>query len=179
MSRYWTLSLKITKSISPRSSLVEFVVVQSLSHARLFATPRTAAHQPSVPLSSSRSLLKLTSVESMMPSNHLIQCCPLILLPSTSPSIKVFPSESALCIRWPKYYLSLTELETDNYRIMTIMPKVDWKYVQNVTRHRAEKAQLSLGGSVAAIVGRLHFSLVWCRSWNGQHMGKELQLRAW
>ena len=73
------------------------VVVQSLSRVQLFATPRTTAHQASQSCSISHSLLKLTSIESMMPSDHLIPCRPLLLLPSVFPSIRVFSSESALC----------------------------------------------------------------------------------
>ena len=76
--------------------------VQSLSHVQLFATPRTAARQASLSIISSRSLLKLMSIESVMPSNHLILCRPLLLLPSIFPSIRVFSSESVLHIRWPK-----------------------------------------------------------------------------
>ena len=76
--------------------------VQSLSRVRPFATPWTAAHQASLSITNYRSLLKLMSIESVMPSNHLICCCPLLLLPSMFPSIRVFSSESVLCIRWPK-----------------------------------------------------------------------------
>ena len=78
------------------------IVVQSLSCVRLFATPCTAARQASLSISKSQSLLKLMSIESVMPSNHLIFCRPLLLLPSVFPSIRVFSNESALCIRWPK-----------------------------------------------------------------------------
>ena len=78
--------------------------VQSLSHVQLFATPWTAAHQASLSISSSWSPLKPMSVESVMPSNHLILCCPLLLLPPIFPSIRVFSNESALCIKWPKYW---------------------------------------------------------------------------
>ena len=78
--------------------------VQSLSRVRLFATPWTTACQASLSITSSRSSLKLMSVKSMMPSNHLILCCPLLLLPSILPSIRVFSNESALRIRWPKYW---------------------------------------------------------------------------
>ena len=77
--------------------------VQSLSRVWLFATPWTASCQASRSITNSRSLLKLMSIESVMPSNHLILCCPL-LLPSVFPSIKVFSNESVLCIRWPKYW---------------------------------------------------------------------------
>ena len=80
-----------------------FVVVQSLSCVWLFTIPCTAACQASLSFTISQSLLKLMSIESMMPSNHLILCHPLLLLPSIFPSIKVFSSESALHIRWPKY----------------------------------------------------------------------------
>ena len=75
--------------------------VQSLSCVRLFATPWTAARQTSLSITNSRSLPKLMSIESVMPSNHLILCHPLLLLPSIFPSIRVF-SESVLRIRWPK-----------------------------------------------------------------------------
>ena len=81
-----------------------FVVFQSLSHVQLFATPWTAARQASLSFTMSRSLLKLISVELVMPSNHLNLCHPLLLLPSIFPSIRVFSSESALHIRWPKYW---------------------------------------------------------------------------
>ena len=80
------------------------VVVQLLSHVWLFATPWTAAHQASLSLSTSQSLFKLMSIELMTPSNHLILCFPLLLLPSLFPSIRVFSNESALQIRWPKYW---------------------------------------------------------------------------
>ena len=79
------------------------VVVQSLSCVPLFETPWTAACQASLSFANSWSLLKLMSIELVMPSNHLILCRPLLLLPSVFPSIRVFSSESALCIRWPKY----------------------------------------------------------------------------
>ena len=78
------------------------VQFSSLSHVRLFVTPWTAAHQASLSITNSRSSLKLMSVESVMPSNHLILCCPL-LPPSILPSIRVFSNESVLGIRWPKY----------------------------------------------------------------------------
>ena len=78
--------------------------VQSLSRVRLFVTPWIAAHQASLSITNSQSSLKLTSIESVMPSSHLILCCPLLLLPPIPPSIRVFSNESALRIRWPKYW---------------------------------------------------------------------------
>ena len=80
------------------------VVIQSLSHVWFFATPWTAARQASLSITNSQSLLKLMSIESVMPSNHLILCRPLLLPPSIFPSIRVFANESVLCIRWPKYW---------------------------------------------------------------------------
>ena len=80
-----------------------FSSVQSLSHVWLFSTPWTAAHQASLSITNSQSLLKPMSIELVMPSNHLILCRPLPLLPSIFPSIRVFSNESVLCIRWPKY----------------------------------------------------------------------------
>ena len=78
--------------------------VQSLSRVRLFSTPWTAARQASLSITNSRSLPKLTSIESLMPSSHLILCHPLLLLPPIPPSIRAFSNESAICIRWPKYW---------------------------------------------------------------------------
>ena len=78
--------------------------VPSLSHVRLSATPQTAARQASLSITNSRNLLKLIFIESVMPSNHLIFCHPLLLLPSVFPSTRVFSSESVLHIRWPKYW---------------------------------------------------------------------------
>ena len=78
--------------------------VQLLSHVWLLATPWTAARQASMSITNSRSLLRLMSIELMMPSNHLILCCPLLLLPSIFPSIRIFSNESVLRIRWPKYW---------------------------------------------------------------------------
>ena len=83
---------------------VQFSSVQSLSHVQLFATPWTAAHQASPSITNSQSLPKLLSIESVMPSNHLILCHSLLLLPSIFPSIRVSSSELAVCIRWPKYW---------------------------------------------------------------------------
>ena len=86
------------------NQLLIFNSVQLLSLVQLFAAPWTAAHQASLSITNSQCLLKLTSTESVMPSNHLILCCPFLFLPSIFPSIRVFSSESALRIRWPKYW---------------------------------------------------------------------------
>ena len=83
---------------------VQFSSVQPLSCVPLFSTPWIAARQASLSITNSRSLLKLMSIESVMPSSHLILCRPFLLLPPTPPSIRVFSNESALRIRWPKYW---------------------------------------------------------------------------
>ena len=88
--------------------------VQSLSCVRLFVTPWTAAHQASLSITNCRSLLKLMSIESVMPSNHLILCHLLLLLPSIFPSIRVFSIESVLCIKWPKYWNFLFSITPSN-----------------------------------------------------------------
>ena len=84
--------------------MYQFSLVQSLSCVRLFVTPWTAARQASPSITSSWSLLKLMSIVTVMPSNHIILCHPLLLLPSVFPSIRVFSNESVLLIRWPKYW---------------------------------------------------------------------------
>ena len=95
------LSCALTTSVISFSPLL---LVQSLAHVRLFAAPWTAARQASLSFTVSQSLLKLMSIELVMPSNHLILCHPLALLLSVFPSIRVFSSELALHIRWPKYW---------------------------------------------------------------------------
>ena len=82
----------------------QFSSVQSLSRVQLLETPWTAARQASLSITNSQSLPKLMSIELVMPSSHLILCCPLLLLPSVFPNIRVFSNESALHIRWPKYW---------------------------------------------------------------------------
>ena len=99
---------------------------QSLSHVRLFATPWPAAHQASLSITNSRSSLKLLSIKSVMPSNHLILCRPLLLPPSIFPSIRVFSNESVLRIRWPKYWsLSFSTSPANEYSGL-ISFRMDW-----------------------------------------------------
>ena len=89
--------------MGPDAMILVFSSVQSLSRVRLFMTPWIAARQASLSITNSQSSLRLTSIESVMPSSHLILCRPLLLLPSIPPSIRVFSNESTLCMRWPKY----------------------------------------------------------------------------
>ena len=100
--------------------------VQSLSHVWLFTTPWTAAHQASLSITNSRSSPKPMSIESVMPSNHFILCHPLLLLPSIFPSIRVFSSESALRIRWPKYWSFSFNISLSNEYPGLISFWMDW-----------------------------------------------------
>ena len=100
--------------------------VQSLSRVQLFATPRTEARQASLSITNSQSLLKLMSIESVMPSNHLILCHPLLLPPSIFPRIRVFSNESALRIRWPKYWSFSFSISPSNEYSRLMSFRMDW-----------------------------------------------------
>ena len=103
--------------------------VQSLSCVQLFATPWTAAHQASLSITNSQSLPKLLSIELVMPSNYLILCHPLLLLPSIFPSIRVFSNESVLCIRWPKCWSFSFSISPSNEYSGLISFRMDWLYL--------------------------------------------------
>ena len=100
--------------------------VQSLSYVQLFVTPWTAAPQASLSITNSQSLLKLMSIKLVMPSNHLILCHPLLFLPSIFPSIRVFSSESILCIMWPKYWSFSFSISPPNELSGLISFRMDW-----------------------------------------------------
>ena len=104
----------------------QFSSVHSLGRVWLFVTPWTAACQTSLSITNSRSLPKLFSIELVIPSNHLILCHPLILLPSIFPSIRVFSNESALCIRWPKYWSFSFSIIASKERPGLISFRMDW-----------------------------------------------------
>ena len=123
--------------------------VQSLSRVRLFATPWTAARQVSLSITSSRSLLKLMSIESVMPSNHLILCRPLLLLPSIFPSIRVFSNESVLRIRWPENWSFSFSTSPSNEYSGLISFRIDWfdllavqETVKSLLQHHSSKAAI-------------------------------------
>ena len=105
---------------------VQFSSFQLLNRVQLFATLWTAAHQASLSITNFWSLPKLMSVESMMPFNHLILCHPLLLPPSVFPSIKVFSKESALCIRWPKYWSFSFSISPSNEHPGLLSFRMDW-----------------------------------------------------
>ena len=104
----------------------QFSSVQSLSHVQLSATPWTAAGQASLSITNSQSLLKLMSIKLVMPSNHQILCCLLLLLLSIFPSIRVFSNESALLIRWPKYWSFSFSISPSNEYSGLISFRIDW-----------------------------------------------------
>ena len=105
---------------------VQFSSVQSLSWARLFVIPWTAACQAYLSITNSQNLLKLMSIESVMPSSHLILCRPVLLPPSIFPSIRVFSNESVLCIRWPKYWSFSFSISPSNEYSGLISFRMDW-----------------------------------------------------
>ena len=105
---------------------VQFSSVQLLSHVQLFATPWIAARQASLSIINSRSSLRLTSIESVMPSSHLILCRPLLFLPPIPPSIRVFSNESILCMRWPKYWSFSFSIIPSKEHPWLISFRMDW-----------------------------------------------------
>ena len=134
----WTLSV-----------LYNFQSVQLLSHVQLFETPWTVAHQASLSIINSQNLLKLMSIESVMPSNHLILCSPLLPPPSIFPTIRVFSNESLLCIRWPKYWSFSYSISPSSEYSGLISFRMDWFNILTVQRtlkrllqHHSSKASI-------------------------------------
>ena len=124
-------------------------LVQSLSCVWLFAIPWTAARQASLTITICQSLLKFMSIESVMPSNHLIFYCPLLLLPSIFPSIRVFSNESALYIRWPKYWSFSCSKSPSNEYSGLISFRIDWfellavqGTLKSLLKHHSSKASI-------------------------------------
>ena len=128
---------------------VQVSSVQSLSHVRLFVTPWAEAFQASLSLTNSQNLLKLMSFESVMPSNHLILCSPLLLLLSIFPSIRVFSNESVLHIRWPKHWSFSFNISPSNEYSGLISFRVDWfdllavqGTLKSLLQHQSSKASI-------------------------------------
>ena len=133
----------------PLKSTNMYSSVQLLSCVQLFATPWTAACQASLSITKSWSLSKLTSIESVMPSNHLIHCHALLLLPSNFPSIRVFSNESAVCIRWPKYWSFSFNISPSNEHPGLIAFRMDWLHLlavqgtlKGLLQHHSSKASI-------------------------------------
>ena len=136
--------------------------VQSLSCVQLFVTPWIAARQASLSITNSRGLLKLRSIQLVMPSNHFILCHPLLLLPSTFPSIRVFSNESVLCIRCPKYWSFSFSISPSNEYSGLISFKIDWFDIlavqgtlKSLFQHHGSEASI-LRGSAFFIVQLSH-----------------------
>ena len=130
-------------------STIIFSSVQLLSHVLLFVTPCTAAGQASLSIANSRSLLKLMSIESVMPSNHLVLCHPLLLPPSIFPSIRVVSNESVLPIRWPKYWSFSFSNSSSNEYSRLISFRMDWldllaiqETLKSLLQHHSSKASI-------------------------------------
>ena len=126
-----------------------FSSVQSLSYVRLFATPWIAAHQASLSIPNSQSLPKLMSIESVMPSNHLILCHPFLLLPPIPPSLRAFSNESALRMRWPKYWSFSFSISSSSEHPGLISFRMDWLdllavqgTLKNLLQHHSLKASV-------------------------------------
>ena len=155
-SIYWTFTLCQTFCWMPefkaKAQLISLVIISSiqlLSREWLFATPWTAVHQASRSITNSWSLLKLMSIESMMPSNHLILCCPLLLPPSIFSSIRVFSNESVLLIRWTKYWSFSFSISPSNEHPGQISFRMDWLdlcavqgTIKSFLQHHSSKAKI-------------------------------------
>ena len=141
--------------MSFKSCFLQFSSVQSLRHVRIFVTPWTAAHQASLSITNSQSLLKLMSIELVMPSNHLILSHPLLLPPSIFPSIRVFSNESVLCIRWPNYWSFSFSISPSNEYSVLLSFKMDW--LDLLVVHGTLKSLLQHHSSKA--------SILWCSAY--------------
>ena len=169
----WEFSQKILNG----AGLSGLSSVQSLSCVQLFATPWTAAHQASKSINS-QSLLKLMSIESVMPSNHLILCRPLLLLPSILPSIRVFSNELVLHIRWPKYWSFSFSISPSKEYLGLISFRIYWfdllavqGTLKSLLQHHSLKASI-LWGSAFFIVELSHHTK---KNHSFDYMGLSLQ----
>ena len=148
--------------------LSQFSSVQSLSRVRLFATPWIAARQASLSIINSQSSLRLTSIEPVMPSSHLILCCPLLLLPTIPPSIRVFSNESTLRMRWPKYWSFSFSMIPSKEHPGLISFRMDWldltavqETLKSHLQHHSSKASI-LRHSAFFAVQLSHPYMMWC-----------------
>ena len=140
-------------------------VLVVLSHVQLFVTPWTSSRQASLSITNSQSLLKLMSIKLLMPSNHLILCCPLLLLPSIFPCIRVFSNELLLHIRWPKYWSFIFSVSPYNEYSGLISFRIDWfdrlavqGTLKSLLQHHSSKA-LIFGHSVYFTESNCHIHI--------------------
>ena len=158
------------------SFVLLFSLVQSVTCVRLFATPWTAARQASLSITNAQSLLKLMSIKSVMPSNHLILCHPLLLLPSIFPSVRVFSKESILHIRWPKYWSFSFSISPSNEYSGLISFRMDW--LDLLAIQGTLKSLLQHHSSKASILRRSAFFIVQL-SYPYMTTGKTIALTRW
>ena len=147
-----------------------FSSVQSLNCVQLFAIPWTTALQASLSITNSRSLLKHMSIESVIPSNHLILCCPLLLPPSIFPSIRVFSNELVLCIRWPRYWSFSFSISPSNEHSGLISFRTDWLdllAVQGILKrflqHHSSKALILQRSACFQLVNSIYGASTMCQ----------------
>ena len=159
MKLYWE---RLSEQRGVKYNLLQFSSIQLLNRVRLFGTPWTAAHQASLSITNSWSLPKLMSIESAMPSNHLILCCPLLLPPSIFPSIRVYSNESVLRIRCPKDWSFSFNISPSNEHPGLISFSMDWLdllgdqgTLKSLLQHHSSKASI-LWCSAFFIVQLLH-----------------------
>ena len=169
------LDCMLHESREPWDLVTTIVVVQSLSHVQLFATPWTEACQAPLSFTVSQSLLRFMSIESVMPSNHLILCCPL-LLPSVFPSIRVFSNESVLHTRWPKDWSFSFSISLSNEYSGLISFRIDWFDLLAV--QGTLKSLLKHHNSKASILWLSAFSMVHL-SHPFMTIGKTIALTSW
>ena len=139
----------VTANVYQLAKIHQFSSVQSLSHVRLFAPLWITAHQASLSITNSWSSLRLTSIDSVMPSSHLIFCSPILLLPSIPPSIRVFSNESTLHMRWPKYWSFSFSISPSNDHPRLISFRMDWLdllavqgTLKSLLQHHSSKASI-------------------------------------
>ena len=149
--------------ISVCNNLLSVSSVQSLSYVLFFVTPWTAARQASLSITNSRSLLRLMSIELVMPSDHLILCPPLLLLPSIFPSIRVFSNESVLFIRWPKYWSFSFSISPSSQYSGLIYFRMDWLdllavqgTLKSLLQHHSSKASILQRSAFFMVQSHIH-----------------------
>ena len=185
ISHHFYIGRSMLSCLNVKTSPKQISSVQLLSRVRLFATPWIAARQASLSITNSWSLPKLMSIESEIPSNHFILCHPLLLLPSVFPSIRVFSNESALLIRWPKYWSFSFNISPTNEHPGLISFRMDWldllavqglsRVFSNTTvqKHQFFCAQLSSQSNSRIHISEAEAPILWPSDVKSQLIGKD------